>query len=572
MKPQRAISILFRKYPLVRIGSVVFIILAAIGVLSFVGIKTKRAPIIDSITPTVGTAGDVLTITGRDFGDARALESYVEVGGSRITASGYLSWSDREIRLVLPTNVQDGLVLVGTKSGVSKPAFFANEADIPVPVPIDTTTTLPAIATVMPTTASYGSLIVITGANFGTIRGGSKVYFAANRDDATSLSPATAQQPFPGDFAPAFIAADERNYDYEYWSDTEIHVRVPDGATDGALYVQTSKGDSNHSQLAVHSAVGTRNYSERKTYLLQVTADVENLDARNPATILFRVPRPPVTAQQPMAELTECVPSPLIADYRSMIIQQAEFEKGGARKQRFTQNFVVAVYSVNTAVNARAVKPFSERARVLYSDATRADALIRSDDARATQRAREVVQGAINPYTQARLLYEHITEAYELTTEPIRGRDDVLDMLKITRGDAYDFAVLFTTLARSLGIPALPVSGILVNADLKAINHWWSEIYIEDFGWLPVDPALGAGFTYKSFKPVDDAQAFYFGNLDSQHIAFSRGWNEVKPSFINSKTVYRPRTYAFQSIWEESASDTVNYSSLWNAPTVLGIY
>ena len=572
MKRSSAFLLLFRKYPLFRIGMLVGATFAVIGVLSFVGTHAKRTPVIDRITPAVGSAGDVMTITGRDFGDTRTLESYVEVGGSRITSSGYLGWSNTSIRVVLPSNVQDGLVLVGTKSGVSKPGFFANEAGIPVPVPVDTTTTLPVIASIAPQTASYGALIVITGANFGTVRGTSRVYFAANRDDASLAAIGTAQTPFPGSFDLAHIAADESNYDYEYWSDTEIHVRVPDGAASGSVYVQTNKGDSNHSELAVRSAVGSRSFTERKTYLLQVTADVENLDGKNPAAITLRVPRPPVTAQQPMAELTECKPQPLIADWRNMIIQQAEFEKGGARKQRFTHNFVVASYSVRTEIHERAVKPFSETSRVLYGGATRADALIRSNDAGAEARAREIVQKATNPYTQARLLYDYIIDNTELTTAPIKRRENPLDMLKETRGDAYDFAVVFTTLARSLGIPALPVSGILVDADLQAVNHWWCEIYLEGFGWLPIDPALGAGLAYKSFKPIDDARAFYFGNLDSQHIAFSRGWNEVKPSFVNSKTVYRPHTYAFQSIWEESNSSTVNYSSLWNAPMVLGIY
>ena len=40
----------------------------------------------------------------------------------------------------------------------------------------------------------------------------------------------------------------------------------------------------------------------------------------------------------------------------------------------------------------------------------------------------------------------------------------------------------------------------------------------------------------------------------------------------NSKIVYRPKTYALQSIWEESSEGNVNYSSLWNDPIVLGLY
>ena len=72
---------------------------------------------------------------------------------------------------------------------------------------------------------------------------------------------------------------------------------------------------------------------------------------------------------------------------------------------------------------------------------------------------------------------------------------------------------------------------------------------------------------------IENPNEFYFGNLDSQHIAFSRGINEIKQTMsAKNKIVYRPKTYALQSIWEESSEGNVNYSSLWNTPVVLGLY
>lgn len=579
MKLQETISILYRKYPAFRIGIVAFAAVAVIGILSAISIHVRRPPVIESITPPVGAPGDIMTITGHNFGPTQQVESFVEVGGSRITSSGYLNWQDTEIRVILPINVQDGLVLVRTKNGISKPGFFANEAGIPIAVPADTKTTLPVISSVSPATASPGALITLTGSNFGTIRNNAKVYFSANRDDADTSAltgatmqtePGYASQNARGRFSLAYTPADESNYDYEYWSDTEIHVRVPDSAASGVVYVRTEKGESNHSTLQVHSPIGKKTFTERKTYLVQVTTDVQNQDPKNPATLTLRIPRPTLSAQQPMVEMTECKPQPLIDDYRNMIIQQYEFTKNGRQKQRFSQNFVIAVYSVHTEITERAVKPFSEKTRVLYSDATRADRLIKSDDDAIIQTAQEIVKKATNPYTQAKALYSYLLDTCTLTDS--KQQAEPLSMLESKKGDAYDFAITFTTLARALGIPALPVSGILVDAALQAENHWWCEIYLENFGWLPVDPALGAGLTYKAFKQIEDQRSFYFGNLDSQHIAFSRGWNDVKPSFVNSKTVYRPHTYAFQPIWEESTSSSVNYSSLWNAPLVLGIY
>jgi transglutaminase-like putative cysteine protease len=270
--------------------------------------------------------------------------------------------------------------------------------------------------------------------------------------------------------------------------------------------------------------------------------------------------------------LTECTPAPLIENYRNMTIHQLEFDKNSARKQRISQNFVVSAYTVTTSITERAVKLFTEKSRVLYTAATAPDSLIQSNASQIQSLAAEIVKRETNPYKQARLLYDYLLDNYTLFASPIKRRTSSLDLLTSKKGDAYDFAIVYTALARACGIPALPVGGVLVDADLKANPHWWSEIYIENFGWLPVDPALGAGLSYKAFRPIDNVRLFYFGNLDSQHIAFSRGWNEVKPSFVNSKTVYREHTYALQSIWEESSDAAVNYSSLWNNPLVLGIY
>jgi hypothetical protein len=71
--------------------------------------------------------------------------------------------------------------------------------------------------------------------------------------------------------------------------------------------------------------------------------------------------------------------------------------------------------------------------------------------------------------------------------------------------------------------------------------------------------------------PVDLAERS-FAALNSDHVAFSRGWRAVKSAFPDSHIVYRPRTFAFQSIWEESTVGTESYSSFWSDPVITGVY
>ena len=56
------------------------------------------------------------------------------------------------------------------------------------------------------------------------------------------------------------------------------------------------------------------------------------------------------------------------------------------------------------------------------------------------------------------------------------------------RANAAGMAILFTALARRVGLPARPVAGLLVGRGGVRL-HTWAEAFIGD--WVPVDPAFG---------------------------------------------------------------------------------
>lgn len=560
MKTDKSFTFLFRKSPLFRTLSVLAVIAIMLAVISGITYKTNKTPVISSINPLVGYPGDIMIIKGANFGALKTSSDYVEVGGSKITASGFLSWTDSEIKLILPPNIQDGLVIVSTKAGKSKPSFFANEAGIPVEVPPDTKTALPVISSAEPKSAAVGNLLVLGGTNFGTVRNNAKVFFTAGRDNDTDANDESS-----------YIPASETDYDYEYWSDSEVRIRVPDGAVSGQIYIVTEKGKSNYTYLEIKPTVGTKKYIDKKTYIIQLEADIDNISPKSSVSLSLRVPRPQQSSQQPVADLTECNPVPVFENYQNTIIHQLELSKTQPKKIRFNQSFVVETYAVQTQVNPKAARAFQDKTRALYTTYTAADSLINSDEEEYKSLASSIVKGEANPYLQAKLIYSYMLENWQLTSLRKQGSEPK-DLIATGFGDAYDFSIVYITLLRSLNIPAIPVGGILIDSDLKTASHWWGEFYIENLGWVPVDIALGAGMEYKSFKNVDDPQEFYFGNIDSQHIAFSRGFNEIRPVIQNSHTVYFDRSYALQSIWEESSSGTAAYSSLWNIPAVLGIY
>lgn len=574
MNSSKSISYIFRKSPIVR--ALVLLVLAGviIAATTITSIKVKAQPVIEEVIPPIGSPGDIITIRGTKFGTNRDT-SYVEVGGSRITASSYLSWSDTEIRFVLPPNVKNGLVFVGAGTARSEPSFFANENDIPRLAPASTQSTNPSITsiTINGTAATNlqnvlrvksGDLLVISGTNFGNTNDNADVLFSSAHASAQA---ATHESDLLTE-----IPASRNNYDYVYWSENEIRVYVPDGISDGMFYVKNSSGQSQQIRMTNSSAVGKKSFPVQRTYLIETTSDISDAVTEQNATIAVRMPRPQQTVSQPKIGLTEYSPNPSMTDFQHTIIFQEQASKAVNEKISCKANFVVSVFEVATEINVDKVSGYDRMNSILKTNALKADKCVPSDDERVIELAAEIVGKERNPYRKAKKIYDYIIDNYELMQITRSGDVSPVDMIESKSGDIYDFAILFTALLRSSGVPAFPCSGLLVDRAMNRRVHWWAEFYIMDFGWVPVDVALGAGFSYNSIAETVDRRAYYFGNMDAQHVLFSRGYNEIKPSSANSVTVQIPRSYALQAIWEETNVSSIRYSSLWNTPRVLGVY
>ena len=569
MNSSGKISYSIRRYPVLRAGIVVFIIVLVFALVFFIKNKNKPIPQIDSITPPVGSPGDVVLITGKNFGDVRDM-SYVEIAGAKLTASSYISWSDTSIKLVLPANIQDGLVVVGTKDLRSKPALFANEVDIPVPVPTVQQVTKPVITSLSSEKVNIGDELVIQGNNFGDAKNQSKVLFTIDYNNKI----AEAEYKNIILLTDNMIGGNEDDLDYISWSNTEIKLRVPDGASTGVVLVDTGKEKSYPKNITINDDAGKKSFINKKIYLIQYSADIADLVTKDVSTITLRCPIPFTSSAQPTVEITETNPTPVLMNYQNDLIHQISKSRNNTPKTVFTQTFVLPVYEIQTKVNAAKVGNYKNTNSHLLSKTLRPDNLVPSDNEEIVKLAKTIIGKEVNPYKKAQLLYNYMLENFELTNSLRKNDADPLDLLQKHKGDAYDYAVIYTALARASEIPALTDSGILIGSDLSTQSHWWCEVYIDKVGWFPVDPALGDGLAYKQWidSGISDNAQYYFGNLDSHHVTFSRGWNQLKPFSADSKIVQHPRSFALQSIWEEASENTVKYSSYWGVPVVKGVY
>jgi transglutaminase-like putative cysteine protease len=112
--------------------------------------------------------------------------------------------------------------------------------------------------------------------------------------------------------------------------------------------------------------------------------------------------------------------------------------------------------------------------------------LIQSWDPRIAAQARLIVSGGrdrANPARAAELLthWVHASVRREVaTTVPSAEK-----VLETRRGDCNEFATLYVALARSAGLPARTVSG-LIYLNGRFYYHAWPEVYLAD--WVAVDP------------------------------------------------------------------------------------
>lgn len=555
MSQNKGFSYTFRKYPLFRAFLAFLFVVIAIVVAAIVIHQTKKIPSITDLNPAVSESGELVTISGQNFGTMRS-DSFVELGGNRLVSSAYSTWTDEQIQFIVPYNTNDGLLYVITPDGRSNPVVFTCRTTIPVPVKPDAETLLPSIASLNLNQAAVGTVVTISGKNFGSLRNSSKVLFSAAAGKAKDT---------------AFIACSEADSDYLFWSDQEIQVRVPDGAETGYVWIETGKGQSNKLPFTVTVSAGNKSYRDERIYVLELTADITNVVSAEQGMITLYTPYPPENAWQRISELTGTTPEPVIENYLNTVVYQIPVKNGLTQKTAVKSVFKVHVWTVETTLPSKAAKQTAASSD-WYAPYIRPDSLVPSEEEAVISLGDEIVGKEKSTAGKAKLIYDYLTKEMTLLSTSRPAEASVLDVINTKEADSYDLAVLFTALCRSQGIPAIPVSGVLVQNSLSTENHWWSEFYLDSVGWIPVDPGLGAGKAFDGSSELEDAQAWYFGNIDSQHIAFSRGYNTIKSAQQSGKKVYRPKSFAFQSVWEEASAETTSYSSYWSPVIVQGVY
>jgi transglutaminase-like putative cysteine protease len=212
---------------------------------------------------------------------------------------------------------------------------------------------------------------------------------------------------------------------------------------------------------------------------------------------------------------------------RSVFFQQSATESGAAT---FSIDYDYTSHGVRFFLEPSLVRPSVTNDTVLEKYLVEAPHIIFTEDIRELSRA--ISGGETNRLSKARRFYEwiseHIQYSFALEYSTIRNLSDYC--LKHRYGDCGQEALLFITLCRLNGIPARWQSGWNTFPGAKSI-HDWSEIYLEPYGWIPVDPYMGIyAMQYATNLKKDQKlllRDFYFGGLDQYRMIANSDHNQV---------------------------------------------
>jgi hypothetical protein len=151
----------------------------------------------------------------------------------------------------------------------------------------------------------------------------------------------------------------------------------------------------------------------------------------------------------------------------------------------------------------------------------------------------QIVGDEKNPYLVAKKIFTWISQnipwagAREYST-----LENISDYCVTNKhGDCGIETLLFMTLARYNGIPAKWQSGWMLHPG--SVNlHDWCEIYLEGYGWVPVDQSFGLIDSNQ-----EDEKYFFLGSTDPYHLIIN---NDYSSTLYPSKIFPRSETVDFQ--------------------------
>lgn len=125
---------------------------------------------------------------------------------------------------------------------------------------------------------------------------------------------------------------------------------------------------------------------------------------------------------------------------------------------------------------------------------------IDSTDDEIISKAKELTEDIASDYNKAKAIFEFINVNMQYDTSSAYSNKGSISAFKNMKGVCEEFTTLYVAMCRAVNIPSRAVEGYWIQYEEKEnesgdkikekqlINHVWPEIYLQDFGWVPVEP------------------------------------------------------------------------------------
>jgi transglutaminase-like putative cysteine protease/streptogramin lyase len=146
-----------------------------------------------------------------------------------------------------------------------------------------------------------------------------------------------------------------------------------------------------------------------------------------------------------------------------------------------------------------------------------------------------------NPYWIVRKIFDYVRE--HMYYQMSGGWNTAPTVLARGNGSCSEYSFVFISMCRAAGIPARYVGSVVIRSEATAIDdvfHRWVEVYLPNYGWIPVDPSGGD-------RKTPAQQARFFGHLSPRFLITTQSggdsktlqWNYNSNQFFTSE----PQTY-----------------------------
>lgn len=184
------------------------------------------------------------------------------------------------------------------------------------------------------------------------------------------------------------------------------------------------------------------------------------------------------------------------------------YKPGRTLKVTIERHFEAETFEKDISVRSEA--SVDSNNELYVEEQTRID----SKDSKMISKAKEITEGLSSDYKRALAIYEYLITEMKYDTSSTYANKGSLSALESQKGVCEEYATLYAALCRAIDIPCRVVEGYQYKKELEkesdtvfdttigeylltepvykyeVTNHVWNEIYLDDYGWLPVDTCV----------------------------------------------------------------------------------